>query len=326
MSSATSQQINLLYNTYRSIDVTFTKEVAKASGLIPQNVFIKCLGEQWPCVVYPSSLEGAKVLATTKPGLNEKIAKSNNLISLRYSFKVPYKQDPVSFFVSAKASGFAPYVQSNGTLQFISIQYSQRPPDDFVEIIGTILEANMNAARRRDERIILSAEAMRKINLPHKEAMVLIQGVPRRCIIRDLSFGGTKLIIVGLAKFLVGKEAVVRVDFDEPRETIDIPAKVVRYEDVEGRKDLTAIALQFEPASTPMSYKMHINNYNPLRRKADDEAPASAKLAAATPAAATKEAAELDEVGELDSAPSPAPKNGASSATGLAGPRAGRSG
>lgn len=290
MSIATSQQINRYYDTFRAIDVTFTKEVIKASGLLPQNVFIKCLGEQWPCVVYSSSFESTKVLATTKPGLIEKIKKANNLVSIRFSFKVPYKQDPVSFFVAGRVSGFAPYVQSNGTLQFINVLYSQRPPDDFVEIVGNILEANVNSARRRDERITITPDSMRKIGLARKEAMLMVQGVPRRCIIRDLSFGGAKVIIVGLAKFLVGKPCVFRVDMDEPPETIDIPGQVVRSEDVEGRKDLAAIALQFDAATIPMSYKMHINNYNPTSSRkgnADQEdAPASIPPAAAKDAPA----------------------------------------
>ncbi|MBU0935657.1 MAG: PilZ domain-containing protein [Spirochaetes bacterium] len=288
MSIATSQQINRYYETFRSIDVTFTKEVIKASGLIPQNVFIKCLGEQWPCVVYSSSFEGTKILATAKPALIDKIKKANNLVNIRFSFKVPYKQDPVSFFVAGRVSGFAPYAQSNGSLQFINVQYSQRPPEDFVEIIGNILEANINSARRRDERIIINADAIRRIGLAHKEAMLLVQGVPRRCIIRDLSFGGAKVIIVGLAKFLVGKDCVFKIDVEEPRETLDIAAKVVRSEDVEGRKDLAAIALQYDDKLIPMSYKMHVNNYNPGQRKSGTEAaaaePPAVSAATAAPA------------------------------------------
>ena len=37
--------------------------------------------------------------------------------------------------------------------------------------------------------------------------------------------------------------------------------QIVRYEDVEGRKDLTAIAIDFDEQSIPMTFKMHINDY-----------------------------------------------------------------
>jgi hypothetical protein len=36
---------------------------------------------------------------------------------------------------------------------------------------------------------------------------------------------------------------------------------VVRYEDVEGRKDLAAVAIQFDEQHIPMNYKIHVNDY-----------------------------------------------------------------
>lgn len=274
MSIATSQQISKYYETYRAIAVTFTKEIVKSTGLQLQAVFLKCLGEQWPCVVYSSSFDEAKVLAPTRQPLMERIAKANNLVSIRLSFKQSDKADAVTFFVSGRVNGFAPYAQSNGTLQFINIQFTQRPPDDFVEIMGRMLEANVNSARRREDRILLTPDAIRKIGLARKESTIVIDGVPRRCILRDLSFSGAKVIIVGIAKYLVGKTCHLRVDFEEPRETIAVAGQVVRYEDVEGRKDLTAIAIKYDDAVVPLSYKMHINDYVGQRKStAEEEAP-----------------------------------------------------
>jgi len=282
MSIATSQQLNRYFDTFRSISVTFTKEIIKSTGLQPQNVFIKCLGEQWPCVVYSSSFDEAKVLAPNRPGLMERIAKSNNMVSLRLSFRVSEKSDPVTFFVGGRVSGFSPYAQSNGTLQFIAIQFTQRPPEDFIEIIGRMLEANVNATRRRADRILLTPDSIRKIGLARKETTVLIDNVPRKCILRDLSFSGSKIIIMGLAKFLVGKSCQLRIDLEEPRETVAINGKVVRYEDVEGRKDLTAIAINYDEATVPLTYKMHLNDYIGLKKnQSDDEQPGDAQQAPA---------------------------------------------
>ncbi|MBN2873476.1 MAG: PilZ domain-containing protein [Spirochaetales bacterium] len=280
MGIATSQQINKYYDTFRAISVTFTKEIVKSTGLLPQNVFIKCLGEQWPCVLYSSSFDEAKVLAPNRPGLMERIAKANNLVSIRLSFKVSDKADPVLFFISGRATGFSPYAQSNGTLQFIAIQFTQRPPEDFIEIIGRMLEANVNSTRRRADRILLTPDSMRKIGLARKETTVLIDGVPRKCILRDLSFSGSKVIIMGLAKFLVAKPCQLRIDLEEPTETVAINGKVVRYEDVEGRKDLTAIAIQFDEATVPISYKMHINDYLGQRKNQSDDAAPDAETVA----------------------------------------------
>ena len=261
MAITTSQQISKYYETFKTIDVTFTKEVIKTTALQPQQVCLKCVGEQWPCVIYSTSFVGAKILASAKGSLSERIKSANNMVSLRFSFKFTDKSDPLAFFVSGKVAGFSPYAQSNGDLQFITIQYTQRPPDDLIEILGRLLEANVNSSRRRDERILLTADAMRRINLLSKNSFVFIQGVPRKCILRDISFSGAKTILVGLAKFLVGRECLLRMDFDDPREALDIKGKIVRYEDVEGRKDLAAIAIQFDSQQVPMNYKLHVNDY-----------------------------------------------------------------
>ncbi len=284
MSIATSQQLTKYYDTFRTIAVTYTKEVVKSTGLQPQNVFLKCLGEQWPCVVYSSSFESAKILAPTRSTLMERIQKANNLVSVRLSFKLSDAADPMLFFISGKVNGFSPYAQSNGTLQFISIQFTQRPPDDFVEIMGRMLEANVASTRRSDDRILLTPDAIRKIGLARKESTIMIDGVPRRCIMRDLSFTGAKLIIMGLAKFLVGKPCKLHIDLEDPRETIVVPGSVVRYEDVEGRKDLTAIAIKYDDATIPMSYKMHLNDFLSQKKNQSDEEPSSEAAPKATQA------------------------------------------
>jgi len=261
MSIPTSQQIGKWFDLYKAIDVTFTKEIMKSTGLDTKGVFLKCVGEQWPCVVYSSSFSGAKIIVSNKQALTERITKANNAVSLRFSFRLLDKPDPVSFFIGAKVLGYSTYNVSGGDLQYASLQYTQRPPDDLIDIMGRLLEANMNSARRKDERILLNPDAMRRMCLVTKDCYIYVQGVPRKCILRDLSFSGAKAIILGLAKFLVDKECILRLDMDEPRESIDLKGMIVRYEDVEGRKDLTAIAIQFDDQSIPMTFKMHINDY-----------------------------------------------------------------
>jgi hypothetical protein len=274
MSIPTSQQIGKWFDLYKTIDVTFTKEIIKTTGLDTRGVFLKCVGEQWPCVVYSSSFSGAKIIVSSKQALTERIIKANNAVSLRYSFKLSDKPDPVSFFIGAKVLGYSSYTVGGGDLQYASLQYTQRPPDDFIDIMGRLLEANMNSARRRDERILLTPDAMRRMGLVSKDCYIYVQGVPRKCILRDLSFSGAKAIILGLAKFLVDKECILRVDMDEPRESIDLKGKIIRYEDVEGRKDLTAIAIHFDEQSIPMTFKMHINDYLSQVRQPRSEADA----------------------------------------------------
>ncbi len=260
MAFATSQQLARYFDLYQNIDVTFSKEVIKATGLVPEQVFIKSLGNQWPCVINSTSLTGAKIIVGAKSGVVDKIQQGNSSVNLRFCFRDQSKNDVLTFFVAGKVAGAAPYAGSS-ELVLISIAYTQRPPDDLIEILGVLLEANINSAKRREERITVTAETMRKIGIVQKETLLFVQGVPRRCILRDVSFSGSKVIMVGLAPFLANKDVVLRIDLDEPRTAVGIKGRIVRTEDVEGRKDLVAVAIMFNENEVPMAYKMHINNY-----------------------------------------------------------------
>ena len=259
MALITSQKIISFYEKYKAIDVTFSKEIIQVTGLVTQQVYLKCSGDFWPCVLYSGSFLGAKVAANTKSGLIQKLKASNNSISLRYCFKPPDRNAPVTFFVSARAEGYTPYGDSKDVALF-NLQYTQRPPDDLIEIIGKVLDANVSSAKRKDERILITPDSIRRLNLVAKEPAVFIQGVPRRCMYRDISFSGAKIIMVGIAKFLVNKEGALRIDFDDPRESFLIKGTFVRSEAVEGRKDLVALAIEYaEPV--PMGYKVRLNDF-----------------------------------------------------------------
>jgi hypothetical protein len=127
--------------------------------------------------------------------------------------------------------------------------------------MGRLLDANFNAVKRREERIVINAETQRKMGILSNESAVFIQGVPRRCILRDISFSGAKLIMMGIVKFLEGKEASLRLDFEDPRESFLIKGKFVRVENVESRKDLLALVLDFDESIVPMGYKVRVSDF-----------------------------------------------------------------
>lgn len=260
----TSQQINTFYQNYQTVEVTFNKDVVRATGLIPKQIFLKFLGNQIPCIVFSSSMAGAKIVANITKEIFEQIRKANNLVSLRFSFKENDKSQPLQFFVSAKVSGYNPYNKEKPSLNFVNLDFTQRPPDDLIAILGALLEANANSAKRREERIQIDANSIRKLGLQSKAGQLRIGAIPRPCIIRDLSFSGAKVVISGIAKFLINKECFFHLETTEQR-IFNIPAVIVRNEPVEGRKDLTAVALLFKEEQIPIEYKMLINDFLKLR-------------------------------------------------------------
>jgi hypothetical protein len=260
MSVLTQQKIASYYDRYKGIDVTFTKEIIQVTGLLTQQVLIKCMGDFWPCVVYSSSFEGAKVVANTKSGITGKLQQANNSISLRLSFRNAETGQPVIFFVTARVSGYNAYGGSADTALF-NLQFTQRPPDYLIEIMGRVLDATINSTKRKSERVLLTADSIRKLRMLSKDTAAFIAGVPRRCILRDLAFGGAKIIMMGVAKFLVDRETALRLDFDDPRESFLIRGKFLRAESVEGRKELIALVIAFDAAAIPMGYKVRLNDF-----------------------------------------------------------------
>ena len=152
-------------------------------------------------------------------------------------------------------------------LAIITLSFTQRPPDDLIEIVGSLLEANINAVRRKEERVVINEETKRKLALSKEETLVYVQNVPRHCILRDVSFSGAKIILLGLAQFLKDKETILRLEFEDPREIINLKGSIVATAEISGRKDMVAVSLKFDEKAIPLSYKIHINNYLTAVRK-----------------------------------------------------------
>jgi hypothetical protein len=260
MGLLTSQRISVYFDRFKDIEVTFTKEIIQVTGLITQQIHLKCGNDFWPCVVYTASFEGAKIVANVKTGLLAKLQNTNNFVNLRFCFRVLGETNTLTFFIAARVLSTAPYGNSQDVNMF-TLQFTNRPPDDFMEIMGRVLDANVNSSKRKDDRIQLNPDNIRKLNLLSSESAIFIQGVPRRCILRDLSFSGSKIIMMGVAKFLLDKEASLRIDFNDPREVFTIKGKFVRAENVEGKKEMVALGLNFDENAVPMSFKIRLNEF-----------------------------------------------------------------
>jgi hypothetical protein len=263
MSALSRQQLTTYYEQYKTNEVTFSKEMLEVTGLLAKQVCLKCMGKLWPCVIYASSLQVVKVLVRTQSELIQSLQEANNGASIRFCFQEHEGEDPVTFFVAVRSVGYVPYSGVKDTAMF-TLQFAQQAPDYLIGVLGRILDTTANTrstSQRRGERVIITSETQRQIGIMSKESSVSIQGVPRQCILRDISFYGAKIIIMGLAKYLDDRDVVLRIDFEEPRESYFLKGKFLRAETIEGRKDLVAMGISFFDDLIPMKYKIRINNY-----------------------------------------------------------------
>lgn len=256
----TSQKISLYYDQYRDKEVTFTKDILRTLGIDPRQIYVKCNGVQWPCIINSASLMMARIILGTKGGAYAQITKPDSPpTSLRFYFLEQGNQS-LSFFVTAHVTNVTAYMGSQ-ELAIVTLTYTQRPPDDLIGKIGELLEANTNAVRRREDRIVINDDSKRKLGLSKVESIIYIQSVPRHCIIRDLSFSGAKIILVGIPQFLEKKETVLCLQFDDLPKPVIIKGHIVHSTRIEGRKDIVFANISFDEKQIPSSYKIHINTY-----------------------------------------------------------------
>jgi hypothetical protein len=281
MSIVTSQQLTRYYEQYKSTDVTFNKQVISALGLVTKGVYLKIQDRQLSCMVFSSSMVSARVIASVPGSVMVALKQANNRLALRWCFKQPEKVEPITFFVPCRPTGFTHYAVQGPDVHFVTLEFTQRPPDDLILILGSLLEANSNAQRRKDERISVTPETMKKLGLETREAELLVGGKSHKCILRDLSFSGAKVVVSGTAKALTGRTISLKFSRTDLLPEMIIPSSELRVEELGGRKDILAVSMTYS-SEPPMSYKLLLNSYvSTLRKTAPDvqkvEEPAAPK-------------------------------------------------
>ncbi|SFI80073.1 hypothetical protein SAMN04487775_10661 [Treponema bryantii] len=316
MSVATSHHISRYYDYYRDKEIVFTKANLKSLRIDPRQIYLKSNGGQWPCIINSSSLQQAKVIIGTSSGIFTTVQKNRSApISIRYCF-FDQNNEPIQFSVNCTVIDIKPFQDSN-ELALVTLSFTQRPPDDLILRIGEFIEVNENFQNRKEERIAINDNSLRLLNIPKEESYIFIAGVPRKCILKDISFGGAKAMLVGIPKFLENKAVDLRLFFIDTNEKISLPGVIKNSDFLPGRKDISIVHIEFIPDEIPMTYKFHINSYitsyqkqliqNQINNKAAEEKAEAA--AAAKKAAAEQKTADAQAVSAQQAAANPTAAN-----------------
>ena len=255
-----SNKISRYYDYFRDKEVVFTKANLNFLRMDPRQIYIKCNGGQWPCIINSTSLQMAKVIVGTSSGAYVEINKKKETpVSLRFCF-IDEDGAPVFFFVTCSVGEIKQYQGSN-ELAVVTLNFTQRPPDDLIVRVGEFVEVNENFNIRKEERIGINKNSMRELGILKEESVIFIANVPRRCILKDVSFGGARVMLLGIPKFLQDKIVQLRLLFSDTNEQVALNGTVVNAVFMEGRKDISIVNIQYNTNEIPMSYKFHINRY-----------------------------------------------------------------
>jgi hypothetical protein len=162
--------------------------------------------------------------------------------------------------VSAKVADIAPYNESDD-LTVISLNFTQRPPDDLIEILGQYTDAENNAGKKKDERIPVTPDMIRKLGLTNDEVTIILQGETCRCMLRDLAFAGARVLLLGVNGQLKTKNVLIRLEFDDLEKPVNLPGMINDITHINGDNNMAMAILQYQESMVPMAYKIRINNY-----------------------------------------------------------------
>lgn len=255
-----TNKISRYYDYFRDKEVVFTKANLNFLRIDPRQIYLKCNGGQWPCIINSTSLQMSKVIVGTSSGVYVEInKKKESPVSLRFCF-IDENGQPIYFFVNCTVTEIKQY-QGSQELAIVTLTFTQRPPDDLISKIGEFVEVNENFNIRKEERIGINKNSMRELGILKEESVIFIANVPRRCILKDISFGGARVMLLGIPKFLQDKLVQLRILFSDTNEQVALNGTVVNAVFMEGRKDISIVNIQFNANEIPMSYKFHVNRY-----------------------------------------------------------------
>jgi len=255
----TAHHLARLFEEFSGTEVTFNSQVILESGLVTSDVRLTVGSRHLPCVLYACSMKGARVVVEISKDFSDLLARSSSMTTLHLGFRQSDEKSPVSFIVPCRVENLSAYNAQKPQLSFATLEFTQNPPDALVNILGSLLEVKTNALRRRDQRIVLTPENMKKIGLDSRESCVSIDGAPLRCLIRDLSFGGAKVLLSMLGIPRGPRKALLKLHRCEVQDDTLLDGSIVRVEDVEGHQDLVALSIRYS-TDPPISYKQKINS------------------------------------------------------------------
>lgn len=260
MAVSTGVQIARYYDFFRDKEIVFTKANLQSLRIDPKQIYLKYQGVQWPCLINSSSLQMAKIIIGTGTGVYTELAKKKDLsVSLRFCF-LDLDNSPIHFFVNCVVDKIELY-QNTDKLSLVTLNFTQRPPDDLIIRMGEFIEASENFINRKEDRILINKESLRKLSMEKEETVIYIDNVPRRCILKNISFSGANVMLVGIPKFLIGKPISLQIEFVDMTRPLLIKGSISHAVFYEGRKDISSVNVAFNTETIPMEYKFHINNF-----------------------------------------------------------------
>jgi len=254
MAHLTKHQLTLFFDKHKAIDITFNKHIITTTRLIPSEISIKLGAKSYSCILNSSSMIEARIIIQVNQLFFEELNQNNKWVSLHFSFGRSDKHYPLTFFIKSKVDSFSPFNSTKPNLYLLNLIYSQRPPDDLIEILGTIIEMNSNARQRKNDRIDMSTENLVNLGMKSPNSILVIGNEKKSCIIRDISFFGAKAISTGQPDFFQDKEVKIVIPFAREPGNCIIDGQIIRCEPIKANDSFVLLGIHYHEERVALTY------------------------------------------------------------------------
>jgi hypothetical protein len=254
------QAMREVYEKNKNREIAFNKTMMEMTGLEPKKVFLKIKGEHTPCVIYACSLSSAKIIVHLEKSDFDKINDAKGVVNLRFSFLPRDSKSSIVFFVPSMVTGYNTFSKRDANTFLVSLDYTNRPPDDLINILGGAITIAENFEKRKDVRINVEDRIFKDIGFASVQAVALVDNIRRPCIVKNVSASGALIILSCFPKLLMGREVVLQLRTIE-NESVNLHGNFVRSDEVVKRQDIHGMGVTFKESGIPLEYKVMINRY-----------------------------------------------------------------
>ncbi|MBR6199833.1 MAG: PilZ domain-containing protein [Spirochaetales bacterium] len=276
MSELSSQKLNEYYDRYKDQELAFNKSIISALGVEPRKICLKIKADPCPCVLYSCSMIGAKIIIHLDNEGFERIKLSNNFVNLRLSFYPKNAKNPLMFFVPAVVKSYRSFELKNdsSTAFLMTLDFTTKPSEDLIEILGKVFEMNENFEKRKALRIDVDEKLAGVIGFATTKAIIEISIVKQHCLLKNISATGVMALMACNPPTVLKKKIKIHLVLaGNPPKSLPIEGTIMRCEPVVGNKTIFGLGIMFDPDKIPYEYKTLINNYidklETLRKKLD---------------------------------------------------------
>jgi hypothetical protein len=203
-------------------------------------------------------MNNATLISRMNFNATQQIKKANNNGLLGLNFNVPGKKEPIQIGINVKITKMNLLKQGEKGLYQLSLNFKTKPPDDYIVILGKILEAKSYAQKdyieEPDENSVKIKQDKHKLKCVDTE---IINGENReKCVLDTVSVSAARVIIKGERHEFLDKKVRLIMSTEEIEDSGEADGIVTRCSDmktIDG--SVTIINISFESGSVPDEFK-----------------------------------------------------------------------